>query len=122
MWHSNTSIPPYPLTKLSKISILSLQKIQNNALRFVYDEKHPYTGNSGKLHQTAKFEAVNLKVFERGLHVKNRLLSTITDSTYGKITADNCNVKHGWFKKLILHLNKGRPRQLTQMENTKTRR
>ena len=35
--------PPYPLNTLSKKSMLSLQKTQNKALRFAFEQKHPYT-------------------------------------------------------------------------------
>ena len=101
--------PPYPLNPLSKTSMLSLQKIQNKALRFAFNERYPYTRNTEQLHQLAKLDPVNVTLFNRGISTKERLLNIIKDQTYQEILRGNINNEHGWFKKTIIYLNKGRP-------------
>ena len=67
--------PPAQLASTSKKDITSLQKVQNKALRFVYDAKwHDFTTNE-TLHKRAKIDTIQ----ERLHHLKEKLINKIVD-------------------------------------------
>lgn len=85
----------YPLNTLSKTAILSLQAIQNKALRFAYEEKYSYTKTTVRLHQMAAIQPTNLSLYDNGkTHThKNKFINLIKNTTY--INQIN-NRDNGW--------------------------
>lgn len=90
--------PPYPQNAISRTSLLTLQKIQNKAIRFALEEKYPFTKNTEELHQQANIEALNVKICERAIKTNNSLTNILRNTTYID-SIDDVNNKHGWFKK-----------------------
>ena len=43
--------PPIPTHTMSKTQITKLQKVQNKALRFATNQRHPYTMNTIQIHE-----------------------------------------------------------------------
>ncbi len=54
--------PIIPLVTISNKNIRKLQSLQNKALRFVYNQRYPYTLSIEQLHKLAILKPVN-KIF-----------------------------------------------------------
>ena len=91
--------PAYPLNVLSKTATLKLQRIQNSALRFAYNEKYPYTNTTEELHRKADLMPINIITYHRGRKIMNKLLTSINDTTYNNIIANDDTQEHSWFRK-----------------------
>lgn len=59
----------------SKSSIMSLQRMQNKALRFALEEKYPNTRNTEELHLQEKVDLGNITIYDRAQNTKTRLLT-----------------------------------------------
>ena len=92
--------PPYPLTTLSKTSIRKLQRVQNKAIRYAYNEKHPYTRTITELHQLSNIKPINITLHEQALKTKLTLQNIIQDETYINLITQNLQneSEHSWFK------------------------
>ena len=104
--------PTYPLCAMSKTTVLSLQKIQNKALRFAYNEKYPYTKNAEQMHQLSNLKPINVMLYNRGDKIRQKLMNTLHDEAYNTITTDNNTNSHTWFKKPYVELTKNPPAEL----------
>ena len=60
--------------------MLSLQRIQNKALRFTYNEKYPFTKTSEELHSQANLLPINLTLHKRGNQIKHKLEEILDDT------------------------------------------
>ena len=91
--------PAYPLNVLSKNATLKLQRVQNSALRFAYNEKYPYTYTTMELHRKANLLPININIYHRGRRVLNKLVTSINATTYNNIIENNDTQEHSWFRK-----------------------
>ncbi len=57
--------PIIPLITKSNKYIQKLQSLQNKALRFVYNQRYPYSLSIEKLHELAILKPVNIILHER---------------------------------------------------------
>ena len=97
--------PVYTLNALSCSQTLSLQKIQNKALRFAFGEKYPYTKTTEELHQQANIEAINITLYNRGNTIKHKLENILQDNTYiNAIQNHQEGNEHTWFRRPINRL------------------
>ena len=111
--------PAYSLNAISKSNLLSLQRKQNKALRFVYSEKYPYTKNTAELHALAKLDPINRTLYARGNQIKHKLINIIKDNTYtNTIQGHEQGREHAWFKKPINTISKEAPRPLYAYTNS----
>ena len=101
--------PSYPLAILSKTSILSLQKIQNKALRYAFNQRHPYTQSTEELHIAAGMTAINLTILKNGVKIRDKIVNILEDEVYIQTIADTSRREHGWFKRAITQINKNFP-------------
>lgn len=63
----------------SKNRKIKLQKIQNQALRYAFNERHPYQRNTQQFHELATIDPVNLN-----LHIRAEKIFTILRNTPNK--------------------------------------
>ncbi len=97
--------PTYALNALSRNQKLSLQIIQNKAIRFAHGEYYPYTRTTEELHIQSKIDPINLTIHKRGNNIKNKLENSLKDPTYLKAIRDHQeDNEHGWFRKPITTL------------------
>lgn len=105
--------PAYALNALSNSQILKLQRKQNEALRFAYNEKHPFTKNTEELHKLAQLDPINITVHTRGNYIKHKMIYTLKDTTYHiTINEHEQEQEHSWFRKPINKISKLPPRPL----------
>lgn len=106
--------PDYPLATLSKHAISKLQKIQNQALRFAYNEKYPYRKTTLDLHQLSNLKPINIILHERAQKTKYTLQHILQDNTYIQTITENQNnnSEHTWFKKTAKALEREVPQPL----------
>ena len=101
--------PSYPLNTLPRSTLLILQKIQNKALRFVFNERYPYTHNTEELHRKANMEPLNIILHQRGKNTINELKTSIRDENYNRLIDNNDTREHTWFPKPYLKLTGPEP-------------
>ena len=101
--------PAYSLNSISNTDTLTLQRMQNKALRFATrDENTTYT--TEELHINTNTQPINIKLHNRGQNTKSKLVNTLQDETYIQLTTNNENTnQHNWFRKPILHISKPPP-------------
>ena len=104
--------PTYPLNSLAKQSILSLQQVQNSALRYAYNERYPYQKNTQELHENAALQPINIIAYKRGVKIKEKLERIIQDRNYIEIIELNMEDEHGWFRKPINVLKRAEPKPI----------
>lgn len=87
--------PTIPLVTLSRNQIMKIQRIQNRALRWVYDEAYPYRRNTEQLHQLAKLKPINVRLHDRA----NQLWTKIEANTDidMEVFQDHLARPHKWF-------------------------
>jgi len=96
--------PPIPLTTLSKSTLLKLQKVQNKALRFAYNERYPYTKTSEDLHKLSNIEALNTRLFDRAKAVTTKP-EAADNQTLKELKEQSNNIEHQWFRKALNRMN-----------------
>lgn len=103
--------PPYPLASLSKTSIKKLQKIQNNSLRYVYNEKYPFNRTMEELHTLSNIKPINIVIHEQARKTKSTMQNNIQDETYIQFVTENQDnqKEHSWFPKTALRLDRHNP-------------
>ena len=105
--------PAYVLNALATTQILKLQRTQNKALRFVYNERYPYTNNTKDLHTLAKMEPINKTIHHRGNTIKHKITHIIKDTNYTLAINDhNLNRDHIWFRRPVTNLSNNPPAAL----------
>lgn len=67
--------PTIPLTAVSNNNKQKLQKIQNKALRYAFNEKYPYAKNTKTLHELAGTELINYNLYNRAKDIFTRMES-----------------------------------------------
>ena len=98
--------PTYALNALSKTHILNLQRIQNKAIRFAYNEYYPYTTTTEELHLRSNLDPINITLHKRGIKTKLKIENILKDTTYINAIRENQQARdHGWFKKPYKILN-----------------
>ena len=103
--------PPIPLLNTSKTTQLKLQRIQNKALRYAFNEKYPYTRNTEELHRLAGIQPINTTLFTRGEKTFNKIMD-IEDTTWEEIKNNyEPNKDHSWFKKTRNIIHRGQPQE-----------
>ena len=65
--------PPIPIHTMSKHQITKLQKIQNRALRFATNQRHPYTMTTQQIHTHTKTTPLNIRLHNRAKAIWERL-------------------------------------------------
>ena len=106
--------PEYPLASISKEGIRKLQRVQNSSLRFVYNEKYPYTKTAEELHQLSNLKPINILLYERASKTKFTLQNILQDTTYINTITDNQNnnTDHTWFRKTSKVLEREEPQPI----------
>lgn len=74
--------------------MLRLQKVQNKALRYVFNEKYHYIRNTIELYQKEKLDAINVTIYEGGHRTKTTLRNIIQDTNYEETILDNVNIEY----------------------------
>ena len=91
--------PTYALNTLSKSHILTLQRIQNKAIRFAYNDYYPYIATTEELHLLSKIDPINITLHKRGNKIKHKIENILKDSIYlNAIRDQHQDREHGWFK------------------------
>lgn len=85
--------PPIPTHALSKSQISILQKIQNKALRYAYNQRHPYTMNTMQLHEAANIEPINIRLHYRAAKIWDTI-QTQQIPLYTQLTENMGNIQH----------------------------
>ena len=88
--------PVIPLATLNRKSLLKLQRVQNQILRFVYNEKYPYTKTMEELHRLRKIEPVNTRLFDRAKEIINKMEET-NNKTLIELKEEDDEKEHTWF-------------------------
>ena len=101
--------PSYPLNAISHSNMIKLQRVQNKALRFVYNDRYPYTHTNEYLHRKADMPPINIVLHNRGNKTKNTLITHIRDNIYTRIINTNNRTEHGWFRKPYTRLTSPEP-------------
>lgn len=102
--------PSYALNAASKSQLIRLQTKQNKALRFVFNEKYPFTKTTAELHALANVKPINLTLHIRGNNTKHSLTDILQDNTYiNTIEHHDREREHSWFKKAINTLSRDEP-------------
>ena len=106
--------PEYPLASISKEGMRKLQRVQNSSLRFVYNEKYPYTKTAEELHQLSNLKPINILLYERASKTKFTLQNILQDTTYINTITDNQNnnTDHTWFRKTSKVLEREEPQPI----------
>ena len=92
--------PSYTLNALSKTHLLSLQRIQNKAIRFALNDYFPYTTTTKELHLRSNIEPINITLHSRNNKIKQKLENSLQDPLYLLATREyHHDINHGWFKK-----------------------
>ena len=98
--------PTYTLNALSKTHIFSLQRIQNKAIRFPFNDHYPYTTTTKELHLRSNIEPINITLHKRGNKIKQKIENTLQESLYLHATREYQHDRdHGWFNKPYKKLN-----------------
>ena len=79
--------------------MIKLQRVQNKALRFVYNDRYPYTHTNEHLHRQAGLLPINITLHYRGKKTHEKLTTHIRDNIYTGILNSDNHTEHGWFKK-----------------------
>lgn len=101
--------PPYPLNAISRSATISLQTLQNQALRFASAERYPYTKTTEELHQISNTSPINITLHNRGNKIKEKLVNNLQDELYRSLTSEENHSEHSWFRKPYLQLSKDQP-------------
>ena len=101
--------PSYPLNCLSKSSLRELQRTQNRALRFAYNDRYPYQETTRTLHLRANMDTINIILYKRGQKTKEKLETTLQDRHYTDILQNYTEREHGWFRKPLKILKRNEP-------------
>lgn len=102
--------PAYTLNSLSKTQLLKLQRVQNKAIRFAYNERYPYTRTTEELHSLANLQPINITLHNRGNKIKLKMTNIVQDRIYiDAINEDQQGREHGWFKKPRTNLSRDNP-------------
>ena len=98
--------PTYTLNALSKTHLLSLQRIQNKAIRFAFNDYYPYTTTTKELHLRSNIEPITITLHNRGNKIKQKIENSLQDPLYLLATREYQHDRdHGWFKKQHKVLN-----------------
>ena len=65
--------PPIPIHTMSRNQLSKLQKVQNKALRFATNQKHPYTMTTEQIHTHTKTTPLNIRLHYRAKTIWNRI-------------------------------------------------
>ena len=102
--------PAYVLNALPKTQIQKLQTTQNRALRYVHNERYPYTKNTIELHEMTNTEPINKIIHLRGNQLQHKLTHVLQDPTYTNTIHDHDQYRnHSWFRKPITNITKQTP-------------
>ena len=101
--------PSYPLNIISHSNMIKLQRIQNKALRFVYNDRYPYTHTNEHLHRQSDLPPVNITLYYRGKKTYEKLTTHIRDNIYTDILSTNNHTEHSWFKKPYIRITGPEP-------------
>ena len=101
--------PIIPLCTTSKAAQSTLQSVQNMALRFAFDERHPYTRDTKTLHELAHIEPINYTLYTRAKEIYQKL-STGNQRTFTELLENyEQHTSHNWFKKTKLIIDNDPP-------------
>lgn len=53
------------ISTISKQNVIKLERIQNRALKYAFNERYPYTKNTETLHQEANLQPINYNLYTR---------------------------------------------------------
>ena len=100
--------PPIPIHTMSTTQIKRLQKMQNKALRFATNQRHPYTMTNEQIHEYTKTPALNIRVHQQAQKIWQKLHSR-EDVTLNEIVerqAEIPNIRFNyWFKSSLQIIN-----------------
>ena len=104
--------PAIPLVTASQNNILKLQRIQNRALKFVYNEYYPYTRTIRSLHDQSQLEPLNVTLYTRAQNIMEKV-TNMEDAKFKEILQNyDINKSHTWFPKTKSKLQRGQPNKI----------
>lgn len=103
--------PAIPLVSMNTTNIRKLQRVQNKALRFAFNERYPYTRNTRQLHEEGHVKPLNTKLHERAKRTWEKL-EGLDDPIYNTISEYTINKEHAWFPSSIYTLNRNEPQPI----------
>ena len=80
---------------LTKTQMKKLQGVQNQALRYAYNERYPYTHTSVELHRMANLLPLNIRLHQRAQKTWDKL-ERMEDANYQQLIDNLPDVDHGW--------------------------
>ena len=117
----------YPVTPLNTASIfgmVSLQKVLNRGLRFVYNVKWQDMTTSKSLHLKAKISPINVTIHNRAVQVWEKIKNGIAADieTFRTITSLDYNKPNSWFPSSYTRAQKAEPPPIFTRRDTHSRR
>lgn len=105
----------------SKTSLIKLQRIQNKALRFSYNEHYPYTRNTKSLHELARVEPVNYTTYLTAQTIFAKVQTIQEEGFHDILNNYEANKEHSWFRKTRNIPNRGPPQKIYIKKEKKNR-
>ena len=117
----------YPVTPLNTASahgMVSLQKVLNRGLRFVYNTKWQDMTTSRSLHLRAKIFPINITIHNRAMQVWNKIGNGIAADieTFRTITSLDYNKPNSWFPSSYTRAQKAEPPPIYTYRDTRSQR
>lgn len=100
--------PPIPTHAFSRTAISRLQKVQNSALRFVYNTRWDDFTTSASLHDAASLPALNVRLHQLATQVWSRMEAEDWDQYHDLLELHEGapDRDHAWFPRSILRLER----------------
>lgn len=89
--------PPVPLNTMSRSNTLSLQAVQNKALRWINGDTPPYTTNIQTLHEKYNLQPINTRIHTAAVRVWETL-RTHQEGEVIRLQEEDRGGTHNWWK------------------------
>lgn len=105
--------PPIPTHALSNNQLGILQRVQNKALRYAYNQRYPYTHTTEELHALSNIEPVNIRLHNKAIQIWEKI-QTLQIPHYTTLTQNMENITryNTYFPSSINKLNGPPPEPL----------
>lgn len=100
--------PTIPLAGLGSTSMRKIQRVQNKALRFAFNEHYPYNRNTRQLHEEGRVKPINITLYDRARQIWEKLES-LEDPLFTVIKDNPIISSHAWFPSTIHILDGAAP-------------
>lgn len=84
--------PPIPIHTLSNNQLSKLQKVQNKALRYATNQRHPYTMTTIQIHEHTNTTPLNIRLHNRAKDIWSRL-ETINTPAHQEILEHHSHIE-----------------------------